>query len=32
MLQPAHRSVLVLRDLEGMSYEEIAAVTATPAG
>lgn len=32
LLRPAHRVVLVLRDLEGLSYEEIAEVTATPLG
>ena len=31
-VQPAHRAVLVLRDLEGLSYEEIAEVTASPLG
>jgi RNA polymerase sigma-70 factor (ECF subfamily) len=31
-LAPAHRTVLVLRDVEGFSYEEIAAITETPLG
>jgi RNA polymerase sigma-70 factor, ECF subfamily len=31
-LRPPHRAVLVLRDLEGMSYEEIATVTEMPLG
>jgi len=31
-LRPHHRSVLVLRELEGMSYEEIAEITNAPLG
>jgi RNA polymerase sigma-70 factor, ECF subfamily len=31
-LKPAHRAVLVLRDLEGLPYDEIANVTETPLG
>lgn len=31
-LRPAHRSVLVLRDLEGFAYEEIAEITGSPLG
>ena len=31
-LRAEHRAVLVLRDLEGMAYEEIATVTDTPIG
>lgn len=31
-LSPNHRTVLVLRDVEGLSYEEIARVTAMPLG
>jgi len=31
-LSPKHRAVLVLRDIEGFSYDEIAQVTETPVG
>jgi RNA polymerase sigma-70 factor, ECF subfamily len=31
-LRPEHRAVLVLRDVEGLAYDEIAAVTETPLG
>ncbi len=32
LMQPRHRAVLVLRDLEGFSYEEIAEITESPLG
>ena len=32
MLATPHRVVLVLRDIEGLTYEDIAAVTETPLG
>jgi RNA polymerase sigma-70 factor, ECF subfamily len=32
LLATPHRTVLVLRDIEGLSYDEIAAVTETPLG
>lgn len=32
LLRPEHRAVIVLRDLEGMPYEEVARVTDTPVG
>jgi RNA polymerase sigma-70 factor, ECF subfamily len=32
LLAPAQRAVLVLRDIEGFSYEEVATVTETPLG
>jgi RNA polymerase sigma-70 factor (ECF subfamily) len=32
LLRDEHRTVLVLRDVEGLSYEEIAEVTASPVG
>ncbi|MCB0872974.1 MAG: sigma-70 family RNA polymerase sigma factor [Actinobacteria bacterium] len=31
-LKPEHRAVLVLRDLEGMAYDDIARITETPIG
>ena len=31
-LSPEHRTVLVLRDVEGLSYDEIALVTGMPLG
>jgi RNA polymerase sigma-70 factor (ECF subfamily) len=32
LLRPEHRVVLVLRDLEGLAYEEIAVATGMPLG
>lgn len=32
LLRPEHRSVLVLRDVEGLSYDEVARVTDMPIG
>ena len=32
LLRPSHRAVLVLRDVEGLTYEEIAQVTEMPLG
>lgn len=32
LLSPPHRTVLVLRDVEGLSYDEVAAITETPLG
>ena len=32
LLRPPHRTVLVLRELEGLTYDEIALVTDTPIG
>lgn len=32
LLRPAHRAVLVLRDVEGLSYDEIAEITQSPLG
>ena len=32
LLPPVHRAVLVLRDIEGLSYEEVATATETPLG
>lgn len=31
-VQPTHRAVLVLRDLEGLTYQEIAQITESPVG